>query len=259
MDKFTQEIIVLGSTGTIGSKLSARYIEDGFVTHCLSRDNSLTELVSSKKNYTIINCAFNFGGTLEANINFLEYVSEFIQHATVKRFINISTIDSYSNLIDGFAIESKPDTSYGQIKREIDRFISEKFNRFTKVHLLIIGAVNDNGSSWSQLMKSRYLKDRSYKDEVIPIISIDEIYEAINEINDQSPLHISPKHNWFYLRDLKFMHDKVLFSAFLRFILRNKLTATTQKVLRKLKLGQSVQADLFLFERLASRSENFKR
>lgn len=258
MDNSPVEIIVLGSTGTIGSKLSAKYINDGFVTHCLSRDNCLEELVSSKKNYIIINCAFNFAGSVEANIDLLKDVSELIQNAKVNHFINLSTIDSYSNLKDGFAIETKPDTIYGQIKREIDCFILEKFNRFTKVHLLIVGAVNDNGSSWSQLIKSRYLKDRVYKDEVIPIISIDEIYEAIKEIDDQSPLYIRPKHNWLYLRDLWFTNDKVLFSALLRFILRNKFTATIEKVLRKLKLGKTVQADLVLFERLASRSKNFK-
>ena len=258
MNSENTQIVILGATGSIGSKLSALFICEGYVVHCIGQNNDLSKLDLAPMETLFINCAFNFSGSLEENKKLVEDIFHFVSFKKVARFINMSTIDSYSNPAKGFSLNAKPDTKYGIIKRELDSFIDEKFGQITNLNFLILGAINDNGSGWSRLINITYVKDKKYGKEAIPLISVDEIYEAINEINDQSPLYIMPKHNWLYLRDLWFMNDKVLFSALLRFILRNNFTATIQKVLRKLKLGKTVQADLVLFERLASRSKNFK-
>ena len=257
MDNVTQEIIILGSTGTIGSKLAFHFMTDGYITHCLGRDYSLDEIANLDKDFVLINCAFSFSGSLEVNKKIMGDAIRFTKINKVSHFLNISSIDAYSNQEKGFGLECIPDTVYGKLKRDIDIFIDNEIGAQTNLHYLILGALTDCGSTWSRLIKSKYINDRQYYNESIPTITLDAVYKEIQKINNRSSKHIIPRHEWLPLRELYLINLLGFQSRVGRIFMRNKFVTTIQKIVRKLGLQNGVQSDLFLFESLAERSKNF--
>ena len=84
-------IVVVGATGTIGSKLSSLFIDEGYIVHCLGKHNDLKELNLKLMELVLINCAFSFSGSLEDNKKLLQSIMEFVKHNKVTQFINMTT------------------------------------------------------------------------------------------------------------------------------------------------------------------------